>query len=244
MVVRQRVSVAQTGVRTNNGNSCSRSGLRGGETSSGKASMAYPKIFVCDAWYLNNRLKLEKLSFSNPMVYNRVKEVENMFQFNVRGTLVEVDEDTYGKYLSEQHKMRFLKGYVYIIEMQGRKRVSKALHRLIMGVDASADTLVDHIDRNPLNNKRENLRLATRSQNAANRTGRGSSQYVGVTKIFRTYKGKQYTYWVAKITKDGKVVFQKNFKNEEQAARAYDEHAKIHHGEYANLNFPESTIQN
>ena len=65
----------------------------------------------------------------------------------------------------------------------GRKR--KLLHRIIMqrvlGRRFPSSIFVDHIDRNPLNNTRENLRLATARQNAANRTRRtrDTGKYTG-----------------------------------------------------------------
>lgn len=46
------------------------------------------------------------------------------------------------------------------------------LHRLIMGLDRgtySEDSIVDHINHNPLDNRKQNLRVVTRVQNARNR---------------------------------------------------------------------------
>ena len=42
------------------------------------------------------------------------------------------------------------------------------LHHMIMGVPLFADEVIDHIDRNPLNNKRSNLRITTYRQNILN----------------------------------------------------------------------------
>lgn len=113
------------------------------------------------------------------------------------------------------------------------KQKSYAMHRQIMGFPNS---MIDHKDRNGLNNQRENLRPATRSQNGAN--------YIGRTKIRRgKFKGvTKYSHWDgfhAQIAVNQKHMFLGSFKNEEDAARAYDKAAKKYFGEFAYLNFPE-----
>lgn len=56
------------------------------------------------------------------------------------------------------------------------------LHRYILGLDRS-ESLVDHIDRSPLNNQKENLRITSKAENAANtekKSGNYTSRYKGV----------------------------------------------------------------
>lgn len=77
---------------------------------------------------------------------------------------------------------------------------------------------VEHKDRIRLNNKIDNLRLATRSQNCANvtkRKGNFGSQYKGVS--YDTKKEK----WLAHIQKDKKQYFIGLFNSEEDAREAY-----------------------
>lgn len=106
------------------------------------------------------------------------------------------------------------------------------MHRVIM--KAPRDRVVDHIDRNGLNNCRYNLRNATRAENALNnRRGFNSptSKYKGV--FYDKRRGKfRATIWV-----DGKKKHLGYFDNEIDAAKAYDKAAKLHRGEFAVLNF-------
>ena len=90
---------------------------------------------------------------------------------------------------------------------------------------------VDHIDGDRLNNKWDNLREASRSQNLWNqKCTRGSSKYKGVTKH---QKG-----WVAQCNPrknfgSGYIGF---FLSEQEAALAYNYRAKDLFGEYARFN--------
>lgn len=106
------------------------------------------------------------------------------------------------------------------------------MHRLLMG---DPDCLVDHINGDTLNNRRSNLRLATKSQSNINRGKQKgtSSKYKGV----RWHQRK----WMAEIKVDGKTRYLGTFEIEEDAGRAYDKIAKELHGEFANLNFPNET---
>jgi hypothetical protein len=121
-----------------------------------------------------------------------------------------------------------------IINETGKIKIVR-LHREIM--KAPAKLLVDHRNGNSLDNRRDNLRLATLSQNACNvRINKAgcSSRYRGVrwSKV-----GKR---WEAQLGFKRKSIFLGHFDSEEEAARVYDEAAKKYHGEFARLNFSES----
>lgn len=57
---------------------------------------------------------------------------------------------------------------IYAIRTQkvGSKTVDIRMHRVVLGYEGSLD--VDHINRNPLDNRRANLRIVSRSENALN----------------------------------------------------------------------------
>ena len=104
------------------------------------------------------------------------------------------------------------------------------MHRFIMNV-TDPKILIDHKNRNGLDNTRGNLRTATHAQNCANKkaTSGTSSVYLGV--------GKRQNKWNARITKDGITHELGYYAQEVEAALAYDNKARELHGEFANLNF-------
>lgn len=117
-------------------------------------------------------------------------------------------------------------GQVYIAaNICGRK---VRLHRFLRVLFGSY--CVDHIDRNGRNNKLENLRICDTSGNAINKVFENQTGFRGV---FQNSKNS----WSASLLKKGKRFTRRGFKSPEEAAKAYDEMALEHHGEYAVLNF-------
>lgn len=101
------------------------------------------------------------------------------------------------------------------------------LHRFLL--QPGDGVLVDHIDGNPLNNTRSNLRLATPAQNAAHRTRASRGQFIGT---YRTASGK----WAACISPNGKTKYLGSFHDEESAAAAYNVAAAQFFGAFAGCN--------
>jgi hypothetical protein len=100
---------------------------------------------------------------------------------------------------------------------------------------------VDHINGNTLDNRKENLRLATHSQNMFNKRPRvnAASPYKGVESSDGTVRP-----WRARITFGGKRRHLGSFATEEEAALAYDHAARESFGEFAWLNFPDVKLEN
>jgi hypothetical protein len=108
------------------------------------------------------------------------------------------------------------------------------MHREVLGLESEDRRQVDHHDHNTLNNTKENLRAASRSQNQHNARGHadGSSGYKGV------HWHSARNSWVARIYVNGVEQHLGMFDSAEDAARAYDAAASKHHGEFAYLNLP------
>jgi hypothetical protein len=116
----------------------------------------------------------------------------------------------------------------------GKKHISIRMHRQIL--HPPDHLFVDHINHNGLDNRKANLRLATCAQNSYNRIyfrKSNSSKYTGVS------WNKQEKKWAVVIGYNKKNKFIGYFKDEIQAAKAYDQAAKEYHGEFASLNFKE-----
>lgn len=118
------------------------------------------------------------------------------------------------------------------LNAQGYAIVTLKAHQIILPVDK--DLFVDHIDRNPLNCQRNNLRPATRKQNTQNRNRNknSTSPYKGIK------QQKKLNKWMVTIGSDMKRYYLGVYDNPEFAAMVYDAAAKEMHGEFASLNFP------
>lgn len=106
-----------------------------------------------------------------------------------------------------------------------------SMHRTIMGEPKGM--VIDHINHNGLDNRRSNLRVCLHKENLRNHT-----PHAGVTSPFLGVNWEpRYNKWRAQIRVNGKKTHIGHFDNEDDAARAYDAAARIHHSEFANLNF-------
>ena len=129
--------------------------------------------------------------------------------------------------------------YRHILYVMRKERIDAAhrrtvtIHRLILGLKFNDGLFADHRDGDGLNNQRANLRIATNQQNQQNsnkQKGDYSSEYKGVT------WSKKEKKWQANITFNGRLKHLGLFHNEIDAAKAYNEAAIEHFGEFARLN--------
>lgn len=104
-------------------------------------------------------------------------------------------------------------------------------HRMLLNL-TDTNILVDHINRNGLDNRKENLRLSNKSTNAMNR-GKNKNNKSG-------YKGvsldRRFNTWSAELMAGLKRYRVHGFKTKEEAAKKYNELAMEHHKEFAVFN--------
>jgi hypothetical protein len=91
----------------------------------------------------------------------------------------------------------------------------------------------DHINLNGLDNRRSNLRAATRFQNLGNRPVRSDSRS-GLKGVRRHTSGR----WIARCCRDYLGIYD----SAAEAAMAYDAAALAQFGEFARLNFPKELL--
>jgi len=121
----------------------------------------------------------------------------------------------------------------------GRGKPNIRMHRVILermiGRSLKKNEETDHKNHDGRDNRRSNIRLATKSENLRNQRVQGkskSSQFKGV------WWHKRDEKWSAAI-QGGTRTWLGYFDTEEDAARAYDAEAKVRYGLFAVLNFPE-----
>lgn len=152
-----------------------------------------------------------------------------------------VDDSDYENLI--KYKWHICAGYASRVEyyynkgddkiLKNRKSRRIYMHRQIMGEDSKL--FVDHKNRNKLDNTRNNLRLCSRRQNAANskfQKRKTGVSYKGV--YLRKNREKKWCSYIQR--EDGKSKFIGCFFSEKDAAKAYNEKAVELFGEFAKLN--------
>lgn len=147
---------------------------------------------------------------------------------NVNLTLV--DDDDYDFLM--QWKWYFNSGYAKrcssVIELDMGLPHTISMHRQIL--PCPKGLVIDHINRNKLDNRKCNLRICTYSQNFANSPPR-TGKYKGVS-FSKGAKRK----WISEITVDYRRIRIGCFDSEIEAAAAYNEQAKKYFSKFAYLN--------
>jgi hypothetical protein len=171
--------------------------------------------------------KLEKRQVGGSLIRGTMKEIKLS-----QGKVALVDDGDF-EWLNQWRWAAHKNGYVFYVVRVVYTPTPKTIqiHRLI--TNAPKGMVVDHINGDGLDNRRENLRLCTVAENNKNRrrNSNNTSGYKGVRRD--TYKYK------AAIKSENKLIHLGMFSSPEDAARAYDKAAKEIFGKFAKLNFPE-----
>jgi len=106
------------------------------------------------------------------------------------------------------------------------------MSNIIMGFKSNRFYMIDHKNRNPLNNRRNNLRECTTVQNSWNQGARKSNK--------SGYKGicwhKKAKKWMVRIKAKDKAIYLGLFNDLKIAINTYNEAAIKYHGKFAYLN--------
>lgn len=142
------------------------------------------------------------------------------------GTAVEIDDADQELFSQLRWHRQPARHTTYVSATRNKRTVY--LHRFLLG---EPSLFVDHINGDGLDNRRQNLRLATRSENARNSTKRKSmSRFRGVA--FHAASG----CWMAQIHLPGGQILARYDKTEIGAAEKYNSLAIEHFGAFARLN--------
>ena len=180
----------------------------------------------------------------------RVETVEGVVHHYAAKGIILLDEADYlevrkqGGYLgvSSSTKHTVLRAFALFYPTQEGKRIPKSepvgrewLHRFIL--KAPPRLVVDHINNNPLDNRRCNIRLCTQSENKQNSQVARTSKtgFKGVTVCGDSFK--------ASITLRGKNRILGYFPGADLAAKVYDLAAVDFFGEFAKTNFDREAIE-
>lgn len=147
-----------------------------------------------------------------------------------RGKVAQVSDEDYERASKQKWSALHTQDgdWYAVCEMEGKYTY---LHRYLM--DAKPGERIDHKDRNGLNCQRENMRLATPSQNNMNRERQAnnlSSKYKGV----RLYKNSGR--WGAQIQNKSGQIYLGLYSTEDEAGAAYNHAAREYFGEFACYN--------
>lgn len=141
-----------------------------------------------------------------------------------RGKVAVVDDADY-EWLNQWEWSYATNGYA-VRRIPGTTKIV-SMHRQIMG--EPEEYFVDHINRDTLDNRRSNLRVATAAESIRNTSSRGG------TSIFKGVR-RSRTRWAATIQIDGESHFLGHFLTQREAADAYNRAAQELFGPFACLN--------
>lgn len=147
-----------------------------------------------------------------------------------KGYVALVDDEDFERV--SKHKWFYHSKYAWRMPPKtGKSRHRQSMHRFILGV-TDRRVGIDHKNSCTLDNRKANLRLATKSQNGANR-GPNKNNKSGYKGVYWWTIGAR---WVAAVKVNKELVHLGYFKDKHSAAKAYNEAALRYFGDFAKLN--------
>lgn len=156
-----------------------------------------------------------------------------------RGLIALVDDEDYdwlmrwGWYALKDHKTFYAvrRPHQPVLNRIDRRPIIR-MHRIVMERYHGKfnNLVIDHVNKNGLDNRKENLRICSISQNSMNS--------IASKRKHKGYRGVQDRggYYEVKIRYSGKRHYLGTFKDVKDAVKCYDDAAIKHHGEFAVLN--------
>lgn len=145
-------------------------------------------------------------------------------KYEIDGDIVRVYFKSGEYFICDTQDLPLIQKYTWYLNMNGyaRSAEGKYFHRLVM--DTPDDYIIDHINRNKLDDRKENLRICKQIDNSHN-MGMFSTNSSGHTGVYKNKSGK----YEAEIVVDYKKIFLGAFDKYEDACDAYDRAKKLYH---------------
>lgn len=192
--------------------------------------ISFPSDTVDNAMKIRNTIVSSKKEFLKVLQqlnsrFCKKKNKAGNYVYIIKNQEIVIDKDMYA--LMSIYNWYLSRGYIINTK-------NERLSRLIMNC-TDQSLVVDHINGNTFDNRKCNLRIVTKAQNALNRMSNknSSSQYLGVSWFKASNK------WSSSIKFNGKRLHLGYFDREQDAALARDYATKKYFKEFGKLNFPE-----
>ena len=148
-------------------------------------------------------------------------------EIDVYGKKVLIDEEDYEKVKAFNLKVD-ARGYVYFYNRSITGNRTDTLHRYILGLKQHDGFVVDHINGNPSDNRKCNIRKCKQGENVRNQKINKRNK-LGVKGVCYCKERKKYA---AYIQHQGKTIALGRYLTQEEAHAAYCEASKKYHGEF------------
>lgn len=185
-------------------------------------------IINIDGDFYNNNINNLKVVRKNPL--NKYKILDNFVIGYIGNIEFYIDKLDYEKIKNICWHMN---NNGYVVTTNGSKKENCYLHRFV--AETTKNEVIDHINRNKLDNRKLNLRRVTTQQNNFNKSlmKRNKTGIIGVNYFINNTKNHgESIYWRYQIKYSGKTE-SKQFKTKEEAITARLKAEKLYFGEFA-----------